>query len=121
MALTCGPGLSAAEGAAAVEAGSAAVAVISPPEWAGPGRKTGKEKGGARAGGCWAGAEGKRPAGRNEEGRKKMKKPFSFFSINFPIPFLIPILFEILIDTKHSQNNMQRHECTYMLLLYDKF
>ena len=82
MALTCGPGLSAAEGATAVEAGSAAAAVISPPEWASPGRKTGKEKGGARAGGCWAGAEGKRPAGRNEEGREKNEEAFFFFFFN---------------------------------------
>ena len=71
MALTCGPGLSAAEGATAVEAGSVAEAVVSPHEWAGPGRKTGKEKGGMWAGGCWAGAEGKRPVVQNEEGRKK--------------------------------------------------
>ena len=113
MALTCGPGLSAAEGATVVEVGSAAAAV-----------QEGKQGRRKEARGLAVAGLARREKGQQAQMKKEGKKGrafFFFFSINFPIPFLIPILFEILIDTKHSQNNMQRHECTYMLLLYDKF
>ena len=59
----------------------------------------------------------------NRGGEKRKNFPFSFskqiFQKHFKFKFQFSLKF--LINTKHSQNNMQRHECTYMLLFYDKF
>ena len=107
--------------------GKEGAATVAWPSWAGPGGSGGGKGETERASGRGKlgqrrelGQQGNGQQARNEAVKEKSIS-FSFSKQIFQFQFKFQFSLKFLINTKHSRNNMQRHECTYMLLLYDKF